>query len=41
MATRPGSLTYEYIQRNAGEKVGLDYLVEALNQTAIINCNSK
>ncbi|UJR14731.1 hypothetical protein I4U23_001723 [Adineta vaga] len=39
--TRPGSLTYEYIQRYAGEKIGLDYLVTMLNQTAIINCNSK
>ncbi|CAF1330825.1 unnamed protein product [Rotaria sp. Silwood1] len=41
MATRPGSLTYEYIQRNVGQKVNLNYLVTALNQTAIINCNSK
>ncbi|CAF1055418.1 unnamed protein product [Rotaria sordida] len=41
MATRPGSLTYEYIQRYAGEKVGINYLIAALNQTAIINCNSK
>jgi len=41
MVTRPGSLTYEYIQRYAGEKIGLTYLVSALNQTAIINCNSK
>ncbi|CAF3442446.1 unnamed protein product [Rotaria socialis] len=39
MATPPGSLTYEYIQRNAGEKVGLDCLVESLNQTAS-NSNS-
>ncbi|CAF5157689.1 unnamed protein product, partial [Rotaria sp. Silwood1] len=30
-----------YIQRNVGQKVNLNYLVTALNQTAIINCNSK
>ncbi|CAF1117577.1 unnamed protein product [Rotaria sordida] len=41
MVTRPGSLTYEYIQRYAGEKIGLTYLISMLNQTAIINCNSK
>ncbi|CAF3653075.1 unnamed protein product [Adineta steineri] len=41
MVTRPGSLTYEYIQRYAGEKIGLDYLLTIFNQTAIINCNSK
>jgi len=41
MVTRPGSLTYEYIQRYAGEKIGLNYLVYILNQTSIINCNSK
>ncbi|CAF1384808.1 unnamed protein product [Adineta ricciae] len=41
MVTRPGSLTYEYIQRYSGEKIGIDYLVAMLNQTAIINCNSK
>jgi len=41
MVTKPGSLTYEYIQRYAGEKIGLSYLVSVLNQTAIINCNSR
>ncbi|CAF3518559.1 unnamed protein product [Rotaria socialis] len=39
--TRPGSLIYEYIQRYAGEKIGLTYLISMLNQTSIINCNSK
>ncbi|CAF2098977.1 unnamed protein product [Rotaria magnacalcarata] len=39
--TRPSSLTYEYIQLYAGEKIGLTYLISMLNQTSIINCNSK
>ncbi|CAF3682882.1 unnamed protein product [Rotaria sp. Silwood1] len=41
MFTRPGSLTYEYIQYNAGKKINLTYLLSIFNQTAIIICNSK
>ncbi|UJR32000.1 hypothetical protein I4U23_019470 [Adineta vaga] len=41
MQTQPGSLTYEHIQRYAGEKIGLSYLISLLNQTAIINCNNR
>ncbi|CAF1625562.1 unnamed protein product, partial [Adineta ricciae] len=37
MVTRPGSLTYQHIQRYAGEKIGLGYLISVLNQTSIIN----
>lgn len=31
----------QYIQRYAGEKIGLTYLLTMLNQTAIVSCNSK
>lgn len=31
----------QYIQRHKGEKVDINNLIKAFNQTAIINCNSK
>ncbi|CAF1366565.1 unnamed protein product [Didymodactylos carnosus] len=36
--TRKGSLTYEYIQRYSGEKIGINYLYERFNNTVIVNC---
>ncbi|CAF4195552.1 unnamed protein product, partial [Rotaria sp. Silwood2] len=30
-----------YIQRYAGQKIALTYLISVFNQTAIISCNSK